>query len=130
MKYAGGGKMVNRVPVRLVWPSRHLLHRKMTKEKDIKYYFFSFMKISNATITSKQNFMEKYHEKSLMKNLYNQNCSWKNEGNISRVSEISKIHSLHGFFLLRPTVDLSPFKQNLQEAPQTLHHSTNKGHFC
>ena len=30
------------------------------------------MKISNATITSKQNFMEKYHEKSLMKNLYNQ----------------------------------------------------------
>ena len=63
------------------------------------------MKISNATanktVTSKQNFTEKYHR--LMKNLYNQNCSWKNEGNINRVSEISKIHSLHGFFLLQPT---------------------------
>ena len=43
----------------------------MTKEKskeDIKYYFFSFMKISNTTVTSKQNFTEKYHR--LMKNLY------------------------------------------------------------
>ena len=63
--------MVNRVPLCLVWPSRLLLHRKMTKEKskeDIKYYFFSFMKISNATVTSKQNFIEKYHR--LMKNLY------------------------------------------------------------
>ena len=59
--------------------------------------FFTFMKISNATVTSKQNFIEKYHR--LMKNLYNQNCSWKNEGNINRVSEISKIHSLHGFCL-------------------------------
>ena len=54
------------------------------------------MKISNATVTSKQNFTEKYHR--LIKNLYNQNCSLKNEGNISRVSEISKIHSLHGIF--------------------------------
>ena len=26
----GGWKMVNRVPFHLVWPSRHLLHRKMT----------------------------------------------------------------------------------------------------
>ena len=86
------------------------------------------MKISNATVTSKQNFIEKYHR--LMKNLYNQNCSCKNEGNINRVSEISKMHSLHGFFLLQPTVDLSPFEQNLQEAPQTLHHSTDKHHFC
>ena len=48
------------------------------------------MKVSNATVTSKQNFIEKYNR--LMKNLYNQNCSWKNEGNISRVSEISKMH--------------------------------------
>ena len=43
----------------------------MAKEKskeDIKYYFFSFMKISNATVTSKQNFIEKYQR--LMKNLY------------------------------------------------------------
>ena len=67
----GCRKMVNRVPLRLVWPSRHLLHRKMTKQKSkeyIKYYFF-FMKISNATVTSKQNFIEKYHR--LMKNLYN-----------------------------------------------------------
>ena len=54
------------------------------------------MKTSNATVTSKQNFIEKYHR--LMKNLYNQNCSLKNEGNINSVSEISKIHSLHGFF--------------------------------
>ena len=37
------------------------------------------MKISNATVTSKQNFIEKYHR--LMKNLYNQNCSSKNKGN-------------------------------------------------
>ena len=54
------------------------------------------MKISNATVTSKQNFIEKYHR--LTKNIYNQNCSEKNEGNINRVSEISKTHSLHGFF--------------------------------
>ena len=47
------------------------------------------MKISNATVTSKQNFLEKYHR--LMKNLYNQNCSGKNKGNINKVSEISKI---------------------------------------
>ena len=65
-----------------------------------------------------------------MKNPYNQNCSYKNEGNINRVSEISKIHSLHGFFLLQPTVDLLHFEHNLQESPQTLHHSTNKRHFC
>ena len=34
--------MVNRVPLRLVWPSRHRLHPKMTKDKskkDIKYHF-------------------------------------------------------------------------------------------
>ena len=86
------------------------------------------MKIFNATVTSKENFTEKYH--CLMKNLYNQNCSSKNEGNINRGSEISKIHSLHGFFLLQPDVNLSPFEQNLQEAPQTLHHSTDKRHFC
>ena len=86
------------------------------------------MKISNATVTSKQNFIEKYHR--LMKSLYNQNCSWKNEGNINRVSEISKIHSLHGFFLLQPTVDLSPFEQNLQEALQILHPSTDNRHLC
>ena len=94
--------MVNRVPHRFVWPSRHLLHRKITKGKskeDIKYYFFSFMKISNVTVTSKQNFTEKYR---LMKNLHNQNCSWENKSNINRLSEISKIHSLHGFFLLQP----------------------------
>ena len=54
----------------------------------------------------------------------------KNEGNINMVSEISKIYSLHGFFLLQPTVDLSPFEQNLQEAPQSFHHSTDKRHFC
>ena len=82
--------------------------------------FFSFIKISNATVTSILNFIEKYHR--LMKNLYNQNCSRKNEGNINRISQIYKIHSLHGFFLLQPTVDLSPFDQTLQEAPQTLHH--------
>ena len=76
----------------------------MTKEK------------SNATVASKPNFIEKYHR--LMK------------GNINKVPEISKIHSLHGFFLLQPTVDLSPLEQNLQEAPQTLHHSTDKCHFC
>ena len=46
------------------------------------------MKISNVTVTSKQNFIEKYHR--LMKNLYHQNCSSKNEGDINRVSEISK----------------------------------------
>ena len=84
------------------------------------------MKISNATLTSKQNFNEKYHR--LMKNLY-EKCSGKNEGNINRVSKISKIHSLHGFFLLQPIVNLSPFEQNLQEAPQTSHHSTDKRHF-
>ena len=56
------------------------------------------MKISNATVTSKQNFIEKYHR--LMKNIYNQKYSGKNEGNINRVSEISKIHSLQHFFLL------------------------------
>ena len=67
------------------------------------------MKISNATVTSKQNLIEKYHR--LMKNFYNQNCSWKNEANISRVLEISKIHSLHSFFLQQPTVNLSPFAQ-------------------
>ena len=54
----------------------------------------------------------------------------KNEGNINMVSEISKIYSLHGFFLLQPTVDLSPFEQNLREAPQSFHHSTDKRHFC
>ena len=86
------------------------------------------MKIPNAIVTNKQNFPEKYLP--LTKNLYNQNCSRKNEGNINRISEISKIHSLHDFFLLQPTVDLSPFEQNLQEAPQTLHHSTDKRHFC
>ena len=84
--------------------------------------------MSNATVTSKQNFIEKYHR--LMKNVYNRNCSRKNKGNINRVSEISKIHSLHGFFLLQPNADLSPFEQNLQEVPQTLHHSTRKCHFC
>ena len=71
------------------------------------------MKISNTTVTSKQNFIEKYHR--LMKNLYNQNCSWKNEGNINRVSEISKIDSLHGLFLLQTTVDLSPFEQIIRK---------------
>ena len=53
------------------------------------------MNISNATVASKQNFIQQYYR--LMKNLYNQNCLWKNEGNINRVSEISKTHSLHGF---------------------------------
>ena len=43
------------------------------------------MNISNGTLTNKRNFIEKYRR--LMKNLY---CSWKNEGNIYRVSEISK----------------------------------------
>ena len=81
------------------------------------------MKISNATVTSKQNFIEKYDR--LMKNHYNQNCSRKNEGNIT-VSEITKIQSLHGFFLLQPTVDLSTFEQNLQEARQTLHQSQQR----
>ena len=68
--------MVNSVPHHLVGPSKHLLYKKMTKEKskeDIKDYIFSFLKISNATVTSKQNFIEKYHR--LMSNLYNQNCS-------------------------------------------------------
>ena len=77
--------MVDRVPLRLVWPSRHLLNRKMTKEKskeDIKYYFF-LLWISNATVTSKQNFIENYHP--LMKNLYNPNYSWKNEINVNRI---------------------------------------------
>ena len=122
----GGGegrRMVNRLPLHLVWPSRHLLYGKMTKEKskeDIKYYF-SFMKISSTAVTSEQNFIEKYQR--LMKNFYNQNCQWK-----SRVSEICKIHTLHGFFLFQPTVVISAFKQNLQEALQTLYHSTNKRH--
>ena len=35
----------------------------------------------------------------------------KHEGNINRVSEISKINTLHGFFLLQTTVDISPFEQ-------------------
>ena len=38
-----GPKMVNRESLRLVWLSRHLLHRKMTKEKskdDIKHNYF------------------------------------------------------------------------------------------
>ena len=39
-KGRGGQKMVNRVPLRLVLPSRHLLQRKMTKEK-FKEDFFS-----------------------------------------------------------------------------------------
>ena len=66
MEYLGGGrKTVISVPLRLDWPIRHLLHRKVTKEKsreDIKYYF------SLPTVTSKENFIEKYHR--LMKNLY------------------------------------------------------------
>ena len=33
-----------------------------------KVLFFSFMEISNATVTSKQNFIGKYHR--LMKNIY------------------------------------------------------------
>ena len=33
------------------------------------------MKISNATVTTKQNFIEEYHHHRLMKNLYNQNCA-------------------------------------------------------
>ena len=33
LEYPGGIKIVNRVPFRLVWRIRHLLHRKMTKEK-------------------------------------------------------------------------------------------------
>ena len=45
------------------------------------------MTISNATVTGKQNFIEKYPR--LMKKLYNQNCSRKNEGNVNRVSEIT-----------------------------------------
>ena len=65
------------------------------------------MKISKATVTSKQNFIEKYDR--LMKN-----------------HEITKIQSLHGFFLLQPTVDLSNFEQNLQEACQTLHQSQQR----
>ena len=76
--------MVNRLPLRLVWPSRHLLYRKMTKDKsreDIKYYYFLY-----------------------------QNRSWKNGGNINRISEISKIDSLHSFFVLQPTVDLSFYR--------------------
>ena len=43
MEDPGSRKMVNRVPLRLVRPTRHLLHRKMTEEKskkDLKYYFF------------------------------------------------------------------------------------------
>ena len=56
MEYLGGRKMVNRVPLHLVWPSRHLLHKKMTKVQGrYKVLFYSFMKISNATLTSKQN---------------------------------------------------------------------------
>ena len=43
LEYSGEGwKMVNRVPFHLVWPSIHLLHRKMTKNKskeDIKHPF-------------------------------------------------------------------------------------------
>ena len=53
------------------------------------------MKISNATATSKQNFIEKYHR--LIKIFIIKTVHEKNEGNINRVSEISKIHSLHGF---------------------------------
>ena len=63
--------MVNRVPLYLDCPSRHLFHRKMTKEKskeDIKYHFFSSIEISNAIVTSKQNFIEIYYH--LMKNHY------------------------------------------------------------
>ena len=48
-----------RVPLRSDWPSRHLLYRKMTKKKSKEDLFFSFMKLSNATVTSKQNFIEK-----------------------------------------------------------------------
>ena len=93
--------MLNRVPLRLVWPSRQLLHRKMTKEKskeDRKYYFV-FMKISNATVTSKQNFIEKYH--CLMKDLYNQNCSWKNEGNIGFIRTCFFTYNHNEFSLAR-----------------------------
>ena len=39
----GDWKMVKKVQIRLVSPSRHLLHSKMTKQKtkeDIKYFFF------------------------------------------------------------------------------------------
>ena len=122
----GVWNIVNRVPLRWVWPSRHLLHQKMTNEK-YKVLFFTFMKISNARVTSKQNVTEKYR---LMKNLDNQNCSWKNEVNINRVSEISKIHCLDSFFLLQLFVDLSLFEQNLQEAPQSWHHSTYKCPFA
>ena len=71
----GGRKWLIGYLSALVWPSRHLLHRKMTKEKskeDIKYFF---MKIFNAAVTSKQNYNEKYHR--LTKNVNNQNCSWK-----------------------------------------------------
>ena len=53
------------------------------------------MNISNATVASKQNFIQQYYR--LMKTLYNQHCLWKYKGNINRVSEISKTHSLHGF---------------------------------
>ena len=61
--------MVNKVLLRLVCPIRQLLHKRTTKERPkegTKYYFFSF------TVTSKQNFIGKYHR--LMKKLYNQNC--------------------------------------------------------
>ena len=57
------------------------------------------------------------------------NVHEKNEGNISRVSEISKIHRLRGFFLLQPTADLS-LEQNLLKVPQALHDSADKSQFC
>ena len=42
--FLGGRNMVNRVPLRLVYPSRHFLHRKMTKEKS-KEDMTSFCKL-------------------------------------------------------------------------------------
>ena len=77
-------------------------------QRRCKVLLFPVTKISGATVTSKQNFIEKYHQ--LMKNLDDQNCSWKSEGNINKFSEFN------GFFRLQPNVDLSPSEQNLQEA--------------
>ena len=36
LEYPGGRKMVNKVPLRLVWPSRHLLHRKWQRRNPRK----------------------------------------------------------------------------------------------
>ena len=70
------------------------------------------MKISNATVTNKQNFIEKY---CLMKNLYNQNCLWKNEGSINRVSQRYLKYIVYTAFSYCNQLDLSPLNKTFRQ---------------